>query len=108
VRTAVGDDSRTLAGESPVREADRLAARVFLIHGKEDERAPIEHAERLRDALTARGRPPEWLVESKEGHGFFDQGARERMYARMIRFLKENTPGPALSGPATPAVSGGK
>jgi len=103
VRTAVGDDDRTLAEESPVRQVDRLKARVFLIHGKEDERAPIEHAERLRDALTARGRPPEWLVESKEGHGFFDEGARERMYARMIRFLKENTRPEALSGSAAKA-----
>ncbi|MGE5048976.1 MAG: alpha/beta hydrolase family protein [Deltaproteobacteria bacterium] len=108
VRTAVGEDDRTLADESPVRQVDRLAARVFLIHGKQDERAPIEHAERLRDALTARGRPPEWLVESKEGHGFFDEGARERMYARMIRFLKENTPAPALSGSAAPAGTGAK
>jgi dipeptidyl aminopeptidase/acylaminoacyl peptidase len=108
VRTAVGDDDRALADVSPVRHVDKLAARVFLIHGKEDERAPIEHAERLRDALTARGRPPEWLVESKEGHGFFDEGARERMYARMIRFLKENTPAPALSRPTAPAGNGAK
>jgi dipeptidyl aminopeptidase/acylaminoacyl peptidase len=45
----------------------------------------------MRDALAASGKPPEWLVESKEGHGFFDDGARERMYGRLVKFFKENT-----------------
>ncbi|HET7788784.1 MAG TPA: S9 family peptidase [Myxococcales bacterium] len=108
VRAAVGDDDRMLADESPVRHVDRLAARVFLIHGKQDERAPIEHAERLRDALTARGRPPEWLVEPKEGHGFFDEDARERMYARMIGFLKENTRAEAVAASPLPAAGSAK
>ncbi|HZX95922.1 MAG TPA: prolyl oligopeptidase family serine peptidase [Myxococcales bacterium] len=94
VRTAVGRDERLLDEMSPVRHADKIKARVFLIHGKQDNRAPIEHAERLRDALRAQGHDPEWLVESKEGHGFFDEGARERMYGQLIRFLKDNTAAP--------------
>jgi len=53
--------------------------------------APIEHAERLRDALTAAGAPPQWLVEPHEGHGFYDEGARERMYTLLLQFLRENT-----------------
>jgi dienelactone hydrolase len=91
VRTAVGQDKRDLEAGSPVRHAAQIAARVFLIHGKQDQRAPIEHAESLRNALVATGRPPQWLVESKEGHGFFDEDARERMYARLLDFFKENT-----------------
>ena len=100
VRTVVGEDSEALAKASPVKHADLIAARVFLIHGSKDERAPIRHAESLRDALTARGNAPEWLVESKEGHGFFDDGARERMYGRLVKFLQENTrPGTSASSP---------
>jgi dipeptidyl aminopeptidase/acylaminoacyl peptidase len=91
VRTAVGEDKRTLEQASPVYHASQIAARVFLVHGKKDERAPIEHAESLRDALAARGNPPEWLVEGKEGHGFADEDARERMYGRLLKFFKENT-----------------
>jgi dipeptidyl aminopeptidase/acylaminoacyl peptidase len=30
-------------------------------------------------------------VESKEGHGFYDEDARERMYGRLLKFFKENT-----------------
>ncbi len=75
----------------PAFNADKLKAKVFLIHGKLDHRAPIVHAEKMRDALTAVGRPPEWLVEPHEAHGFYDEGARERMYTRLIAFLKANT-----------------
>jgi dipeptidyl aminopeptidase/acylaminoacyl peptidase len=90
VRTAVGEEESALAKASPARHADQIAARVLLIHGGKDQRAPIEHAEALRDALAARGKPPEWLVESKEGHGFFDEDARERMYGRLVKFFKES------------------
>ena len=31
----------------------------------EDERAPIEHTQRLREALERQGRHPEWMVEAK-------------------------------------------
>jgi dipeptidyl aminopeptidase/acylaminoacyl peptidase len=91
VRRAVGEEQSALDRASPAHHADQIAARVLLMHGAKDERAPIEHAEALRDALAALGKPPGWLVESKEGHGFFDEGARERMYARLLEFLKENT-----------------
>jgi dipeptidyl aminopeptidase/acylaminoacyl peptidase len=64
---------------------------VLLIHGKQDRRAPIEHAERMKEALEVAGAKPEWLVESKEGHAFYDEDARERMYTRLVAFLHENT-----------------
>jgi acetyl esterase/lipase len=91
VRTAVGEDQSVLKKVSPVYNADKLKARVLLIHGKQDRRAPIEHAERLRDALTAAGAPPQWLVEPHEAHGFYDEGARERMYTLVLQFLRDNT-----------------
>lgn len=91
VRKAVGRDDAQLDAASPAKNAEKLRARVLLIHGKEDRRAPIDHAEALRKALVAQGRPPEWHVEPKEGHGFYDEGALERMYARLLSFLEENT-----------------
>jgi dipeptidyl aminopeptidase/acylaminoacyl peptidase len=91
VRTAVGTDTGELKRASPVYNANKVKARVLLIHGKQDKRVSIEHAERLKKALEESGAKPEWLVERKEGHGFYDEDARERMYVRLVQFLHENT-----------------
>lgn len=91
VRVAIGEDEAALRAASPVFHADAIKARVLLIHGKTDRRAPIDQAERLRKALEESGNPPEWLVEPLEGHGFYDEAARERMYGRLIAFLREGT-----------------
>jgi dipeptidyl aminopeptidase/acylaminoacyl peptidase len=111
VHKVLGQDRDALRKISPAYNADKLTARVFLVHGKQDRRAPIEHAERLRDALEERGRAPEWLVETREGHGFYDEEARERMYSRMVRFLHANLDvasaktDNAAAGPAVNAAS---
>ena len=87
----LGEDEDALKKFSPSWNVDKLRAKVFLIHGKKDQRAPFEHAERLRKALQDRGIEPEWLVEGREGHGFYDEDARERMYVKMLQFLRDNT-----------------
>ena len=91
LRTVLGTDEAALKAQSPVYNAGKLKAKVLLIHGKADRRAPIEHAERMKEALEAAGAKPGWLVESREAHGFFDEEARERMYTRLVAFLHENT-----------------
>jgi dipeptidyl aminopeptidase/acylaminoacyl peptidase len=104
MRTAIGDDESALRNASPALHADRLRAKVLLAHGKKDRMTPFGGAERFRDALAAQGRPPEWLVESNEGHGFYDEAARARMYARLVEFLKENTR-PVQAAAASPATT---
>ena len=59
----VGDavkDADMLKANSPVLLADRIR----------DVRVPIEHGERMRDALVKVGRPPEWITYRGEAHGF--------------------------------------
>ena len=91
LKTVLGTDEAALKAQSPVYNAGKIKAKVLLIHGKKDRRAPFEHAERMKDALEAAGVKPEWMVESKEGHGFYDEEARQRMYVRLVSFLHENT-----------------
>src|SRR5258708_32957350 len=83
LRRVRGEDEAALKRESPAANASKLKLPILLIHGKRDKRAPFEHAERLGQALEESGNPPEWLVESREGHGFYDEEARERMYTKL-------------------------
>jgi dipeptidyl aminopeptidase/acylaminoacyl peptidase len=91
LKAVLGTDKEALKAGSPAYNASKVKAKVFLIHGKKDLRAPLEHAEKMKDALEAAGAKPEWLVETKEGHGFYDEAARESMYTRLVAFLHENT-----------------
>ena len=84
----IGRDEAELRKFSPVFHAEKLTLPVFLIHGKLDFRAPIEHAYRMRDALKKVGRDPQWLVMDKEGHGFYKSENRSIMYNQILDFMK--------------------
>jgi dipeptidyl aminopeptidase/acylaminoacyl peptidase len=87
---AVGTDPEELKRRSPVYNADKIRAKVLLLHGKLDERVPLEHARRMREALERAGNPPEWSTEWGEGHGFFDEANRAAAYQRILEFLSNN------------------
>ncbi|MFV0276524.1 MAG: alpha/beta hydrolase family protein [Parahaliea sp.] len=54
---ALGKDEQTLAEFPPVANADKIKAPVFLAHGGEDKRTPIECARALEAALCKAGVP---------------------------------------------------
>jgi dipeptidyl aminopeptidase/acylaminoacyl peptidase len=90
LKDAVGEDERELEARSPVNHARDIRAKVLLIHGVDDVRAPVEHANRMRAALAEAGNPPEWLVEASERHGFGDAGNRATAYSTMLDFFARN------------------
>jgi dipeptidyl aminopeptidase/acylaminoacyl peptidase len=87
LKVAVGTDTDELKRRSPAYNADKIRAKVLLLHGKIDERAPYEHAKRMRDALEKAGNPPEWSTEWGEGHGFFNEQNRAAAYELMLAFF---------------------
>lgn len=66
----LGKDEVQLRAFSPVYNADKLKAAIMIAHNKKDRRVPIEHAERLRDALDQADKPYEWFIKDTEAHGF--------------------------------------
>ena len=76
---------------SPVNLAHQIKAKVLLMHGGEDRRAPLEHARRMRAALEQAGNPPEWLYDVRQGHGAAGNEPVHEMYQRVLDFLAENT-----------------
>lgn len=67
---AIASSDEEMQKQSPLSYIDRLKANVMIVHGEEDRRAPYAQAKELRDALTERKIPFEWLTRAGEGHGF--------------------------------------
>ena len=89
----VGDpvaDADMLAANSPLVQAARIKAPLLLAHGAQDPRVAIEHGEKLRTALRAAGRDPEWVSYPDEGHGWLRPENRFDFARRMERFLAQH------------------
>ena len=86
----IGTDPARLAKASPNLTADRIKVPVFLAGGGEDKTAPIEHSQKMEDALKKAGVPVETLYESTEGHGFYTMEHRREFYTRLLAFLDRN------------------
>src|SRR5450830_1554235 len=67
-----------------------IKAPGLLIHGGKDKRAPVEHAEDMRDALIKVNHAPEWLLAPNEGHGFYDTANVTKFYETLAAFLDKN------------------
>jgi acetyl esterase/lipase len=91
--TLIGDpvtDLAMLEANTPLLQAQRIRAPVMMGVGAVDRRVPLVHGERMRDALTAAGRPPEWVAYADEGHGFFKVENRIDFMRRMESFLAKH------------------
>jgi dipeptidyl aminopeptidase/acylaminoacyl peptidase len=89
-------DVEELKRRSPVYNAEKIRARVMLIHGQQDAYAPLEHAQKMRAALEKAGNPPEWMTRPTDLGSFYGEGNRETSSLEMMRFfakhLKEPVP----------------
>jgi dienelactone hydrolase len=90
IQRYIGEDKAELDRFSPVTQAGRITVPVLLVHGGKDKRAPVEHAEAMRTALTRAGRPPEWFVAPNEGHGFYDTKNVTAFYEKLEAFLSKH------------------
>jgi dipeptidyl aminopeptidase/acylaminoacyl peptidase len=90
----VGDpkvDREMLVRNSPVAQAANIKAPLFLAYGEDDLRVPLAHGQRMRDALTKAGNPPqEWVVYPDEGHGWRQRSVQLDFADRLERFLGQN------------------
>ena len=89
----VGDrikDAAQFAETSPLRQAARITHPLLLAHGSEDQRVPIEHAERLHAALQAAHAPVTWVYYKEEAHGWSKPETRVDFYEKMAAFLNAN------------------
>ena len=90
LKKIVGTDQEELKKYSPAHRAGELNLPVFIIHGEQDPRAPVEHALAMMEAMDAAGKPYEKLLFEKEGHGLYDPETRASMYQAIVSFLRQH------------------
>ena len=88
IRRVIGSEPEALYQRSPVAFAERIKAKVMLVHGGLDRRAPPMHTHRMREALEKAGHEVEWLVESDQGHGFVGEASLTTLWTRLFAFLE--------------------
>ena len=74
---------------SPVNNADRIQKPLFVIHGKNDPRVPLNEAEQIV-ATVRKNQVPVWYLMAKdEGHGFSKKKNVDFQFYATVTYVKE-------------------
>jgi dipeptidyl aminopeptidase/acylaminoacyl peptidase len=83
------DDREFLVEASPITHVDRMRAPLFIQHGANDPRVPLEETEQIHAVLTRKGIRCELLVHEDEGHAIGKLENRVETFERAAAFLDE-------------------
>jgi len=82
-------DREFLIEASPITHVDRIRAPLFIQHGANDPRVPLEETEQIHRVLTEKGIRCELLVHADEGHSIGKLENRIETFERATAFLEE-------------------
>lgn len=75
---------------SPLEQADKIKAALFVAHGKNDPRVPLSEAEQIVKKMRELRRPVWFAVAQDEGHGFAKKANSDLMAVLYAAFWKEH------------------
>ena len=84
---------KDLVERSPVNLAAQIGVPVLLAAGREDQRAPVVHTERMEAALKQAGTPVQALYYKNEGHGLYNLANQRDYYGHLLAFLSRSLGG---------------
>lgn len=90
LKRVLGNDINKQKQYSPVYNTDKIKTPLLLVHGRKDERAPIEQFEALEQALKSSKTPFEKLILSDDGHGYSDEESRIKVFTKILAFLEKH------------------
>ncbi len=82
-------DAAFLESVSSLNRVEKIQVPMFIAHGFNDPRVPVEEAMQLAAALKERGRNPRVFIAPDEGHGFAKLDNRIYFNERAAAFLEE-------------------
>jgi len=75
---------------SPINMVDRIKTPLYIVHGKQDWRVDIKHAQVLKRELLKNGKEEGvdfwWMVKGDEGHGFVKEANKMELYTELDKF----------------------
>ncbi|MFN7780725.1 MAG: alpha/beta hydrolase family protein, partial [Betaproteobacteria bacterium] len=74
---------------SPLANAERIRAPLFVVHGKNDPRVPVGEAEQIAARVRANGQPVWLLVADNEGHGFSRKANSDFYFYALVKFVED-------------------
>lgn len=90
LKRAIGTEKAELQAFSPIHNISKLTAPVFIAHGEEDERTPLEQAKALREALDKHDKQYLWFVKDRESHGFYNEENLIEYYQQLSDFIAKH------------------
>jgi dipeptidyl-peptidase-4 len=75
---------------SPLEAADKLKAKVLLVHGTDDDNVHMQNTMNFVEGLIKARTPFELYIQPGERHGFGSEPARLYLSQRMLEFFKQN------------------
>jgi dipeptidyl aminopeptidase/acylaminoacyl peptidase len=92
-RVEYGDESdaamrATLAEISPITHVDQIGTALFVAHGANDPRVPVEEAEQIVHAVREHGHEVWYMLARNEGHGFVRKENRDTFAELSVLFLE--------------------
>jgi dipeptidyl aminopeptidase/acylaminoacyl peptidase len=74
---------------SPVNNASKIKAPLFVVHGRNDPRVPYTEAEQIVAAARKTGVPVWYLLADNEGHGYARKANVDYLFYAMIEFIRK-------------------
>ena len=87
---SLADDREFLESISPIHDVDRIECPLFVQHGANDPRVPVEEARQIADAVADQGVPVETCIFEDEGHHTTKLENRIEQFERIADFLAEH------------------
>lgn len=74
---------------SPLNNAHKIAKPLFVVHGQNDPRVPLQEAEQIVATVRQNGIPVWYLMAKDEGHGFSKKKNVDFQFYATVMFVKE-------------------
>jgi len=90
---SLAEDREFLESISPINNIEKIRAPLFVLHGANDPRVPVDEAHQIVEKAREQGVPVEERIYDDEGHGFSKLENRIDAYGRIVEFLDDHVGG---------------